>query len=181
MRKLIVWTVVHAPLEVLVDAMTDARALSDGVPAPLWWRAEDPDGLSAAWRTATAGRFAVSAGLGPVSRSWPTEVTEGLPGLRVTSRGALSGLGSWVHRRHVERAIGDRVRMVDEVVLVAPRVLADGLVGVAQRALVALHRGIVARVGGSGDDVGRHRVYRLSDANAEHAEDALAGGPDANG
>jgi hypothetical protein len=177
-RKLIVWTVIDAPLDVLGNAMTDARALAKDVPPPLWWRAEDPDALTTAWRAGSLGRFEVVGGAGPVSRAWTTEITDGVPGMRVTTRGSLAGVGSWVHRRHLERAIGGRVRMVDEVVFVAPRGVVDVLTALARRGLVGVHRAITARTGGQGKEIGCHRVYRLSQANAEHAQDALAGGPD---
>lgn len=159
--------------------MTDARALAKDVPPPLWWRAEDPDGLTAAWRAGAPGHFVVFAGAGPVSRSWSTEITDGVPGMRVTTRGAIEGLGSWVHRRHLERAIGGRVRLVDEVVFVAPRGVVDVLTALGRRGLVGVHRAIAARTGGECREVGAARVYRLSEANAEHAEDALAEGPGA--
>ncbi len=172
--KCLVWTRCRAPLDEVVDLVTDPSELAARLPPMVRWDVSDPEGLRAAWRTGTPARFAtrMRTPLGIVD--WPLEVTGGDGGLRYTDRVDSAWFDIWIHRHRLERAIGGRVRIVDELVLRGSTRAGPLAVVAVERVLIGLHRRLGADLQGEPQVTAVHRRWRLGQGNTAHAEAALS-------
>ncbi len=167
LHKLLVWTRFRAVQRDVWALVSDPAELSAAMPWWGRWELTDPEGLRRAWQ-----------GEGPVGRVFQGRLRFGLddadPPMRCTVSGVDEHAG-YLHRRRVERAVGERVRFVDEVLLGGEGAWwrAAARVEVSRRVLVAQHRALARRLPHDPDVVAVSRVYPLLEGDRGHLRDRL--------
>lgn len=184
--KLIVWTRVSVQDEAaLADLVIDPHEVSRLMPRWVRWDVSDPVGLVRARRDGVARRFAtrVRSPLGSID--WPVDVLEGSEPRRFTESSHNAWFDTWLHRHRIERAIGERLRYVDELVLQPSRRPGSAVVKLVERVVTSSHHRLMGRLRDDGvlreEPVTSSRLYRLEVGNLEHVEAALGELPGAGG
>lgn len=169
MWKIIVWSTYEASPADLWSVRTDPALLVTALPRWLRVSLDDPDGLTAALTDGAEGPFAATVVVAGASFPWSMRIVDHLAPLRLTVEADSRLFRSYSHRHRLERAIGGKVRMVDELVIdpaVRPR---RAVAWATRQVIAALHRSLADQVPFPAIAVGQHRAYALEPGNAGHA------------
>ena len=184
--KLIVWTRLAVRDDAaLADLVIDPHEVAHLLPRWVRWDVSDPVGLLRARRDGVAKRFATRVRLPLGAIEWPVDVLAGSEPLRFTERSENAWFHVWLHRHRIERAIGNRLRYVDELVLQPSHRPRQAVVSLVQRVLVGSHRRMAQRLTEDGaiteEATTSSRLYRLELGNLDHVEAALGELPGSGG
>lgn len=177
MHRLIVWTSFRASPAEVWQLATDPSELAAALPGPVRWEISDPEGLRSALRQGQAGPFASRLRAFGQRADCPVHVLDALEHRRCAWRADNAWLSPWEHRLRFERAIGDRTRLVHEVLFEPQRGPRALVVWLVRRAIVHVHREFARRLPADEERTACSRLDVLVDANLAHADDPLGTHP----